>query len=568
MKNHKNLYCWLFSLAIIFAASAASAQVSLPQMNDTVLPKPTDASTTKSISGYVAKNDSIQYLFNALSSEAKRPYILSKLAQKKTITGDFDISNPAKFLDKISNMVGLAWYDDGQTIYVYDNSELKNAVVMLRHATLPVLTEFLQRTGLVSYRYPLRGEQKSNAFYIAGPPAYVDIVVNAASYLDDLYKDVDLNKQQISIIKLHNTFVSDRKLKVRDQEMVIPGIGQVIVTMLANDKRELLTITKDSKSGAARKDAAAGENNLASQQGVNEASQIKVIPYPETNSLLVKGTQEQIDLIKNLVEQLDVPKRHIELSLWIIDITKNALDKLGVDWQGAINIGSGAQVTLNASNATAVAGSIATTDGTRFMAQISALSQKGIAEVVSRPIILTQDNVPSSFDHNSTFYTKLEAERVASLESVTYGTMINVVPRYSADGEEVEMVLDIEDGQQNDAVSQVNSIPVITRTKISTVARVPKDKSLLIGGYTLDQYTRSNSKVPLLGDLPWIGGLFRSTTENTTKMVRIFLIQPKLLDEGESWTAKQFKSSPTLAPQMPLSDTLKVLKSYSGVINE
>jgi len=512
-----------------------------------------DFNAAKTNTGYVAKNESIQFLFNALSTESKRPYVLSKLAQKKTVTGDFDISNPSKFLDKISTQIGLVWYDDGQSFYVYDNSELKNAVVMLRAATLTTLNEFLTRTGLASARYPIRGEPRNNAFYVAGPPAYVDIVVNAAAYLDDLYKNVDLNKQRIAIIKLQNTFVTDRKLKIRDQEITVAGIGRVIEAILSNERRELITIDTAPASGGS------AANNAGDKKTMNEVSQIKVIPFPDTNSLLVKGTQEQIDLIQTLVEQLDVPKRHIELSLWIIDINKSDLDALGINWQGGINLGKNAGISLNTSGALLDS----TVDGTRFLAQITALNKKGGAEIVSRPIVLTQDNVPASFDHNSTFYTKLEGERVASLDSVTFGTMINVLPRFSPKGDEVEMILDIEDGQRQDASSDVNSIPSVTRTKLSTIARVPRDMSLLIGGYTRDETTRANSKVPFLGDLPYIGGAFRNESKSDTKLVRVFLIQPKLLEIGAAWNPGLFTAPSSLAPQMPLEQTLQLLKNYS-----
>lgn len=551
MKISDPLKCLIYALAV--------SSITLPvRAADDDTPPPAvnlgNARQALTGAGYVAKNESIQYLFNALSSEARRPYILSKLAQKKTVTGDFDLTNPGRFLDKICNQIGLVWYDDGQSIFVYDNSELKNAVVMLRSASLTTLNEFLQRTALATTRYPIRGEARNNAFYVAGPPAYVDLVVNAATYLDDLYRNVDLTKQRISIIKLHNTFVSDRKMAIRDQQIVVPGIGKVIEGILANDRREMITMSTASAGADPKDKGAAGPEKKV----FNDVSQIRVIPYPDTNSLLVKGTQEQIDLIQTLVEQLDVPKRHIELSLWIIDISKNDLDKLGIDWQGAINLGTRGQVSLNTSSGSATA----TLDGSLFLAQISALNSKGLAQVVSRPILLTQDNVPASFDHNNTFYTKLEAERVANLESVTYGTMINVLPRYSLSGNEVEMVLDIEDGQTQDATSKVNDIPVVSRTKLSTIARVPKDMSLLIGGYTLDQYTKTQNKIPLLGDLPYVGSAFRSDSEHVTKMVRVFLIQPKLLDFGATWNAREFAAAPNLAPNMSVTDTLQLLRNY------
>lgn len=595
----------LILFALIFGMTTASAQTD--KAKETVSPitgsgstsvskaaaskgvdmSPPETSYTQSTrtSGYVAKNESIQSLFNALSSEAKKPFVLSKLAQKKTITGDFDISNPYRFLDKISSQIGLAWYDDGQTIYVYDSSELKNSVVMMRSASLSNLNDFLERTKLISRRYPIRGEPGTGTFYVAGPPVYVDLVVNAAQYMDDLYKNVDLNKQKIKVIQLQHTFVGDRSYKVRDQDIKIGGIGKVIEAILANEYKELVSISEEPSarivvekdpfanvggraSALANMDAKANAAAAAPDRStMNQKSQIKVIAYQDTNSLLVKGTAEQVDLITNLIKQLDVPKRHIELSLWIIDIKKSALDQLGVQWQASARIGS--KGTINYSQ---VAGQtpLSTLNGFQFIATVSALKSKDLAEIVSRPVILTQDNVPAIFDSNSTFYTPVNGERVASLDSVTYGTMINVLPRFSKSGNEVEMMLDIQDGRQSGASGLngvVSNLPVITNVKISTVARVPKGQSLLIGGYTNDNYTKSNNKIPLLGDLPLIGTLFRSTSESVDKVVRLYLIQPKLLDFGSKWDAKKFSEPPMVTDDSSLKDTVDQVKDYSGAFD-
>ncbi len=564
-KMLKNYSTQFILFALIFSVAPAWGQqkdnssdvdsVNLPSVSSPSTSTPPSSSSSSSLSsssaasakasGYVAKNESIQSLFNALSSELRKPIVLSKLAQKKTITGNFDISNPIRFIDKLSTQIGLAWYDDGQTIYVYDSSELKNSVVLMRYSSLNTLNEFLQRTGLYSKRYPIRGEAGTGTFYVAGPPVYVDLVVNAAAYLDDLNKNVDLNKQKISVIKLQHTFVGDRTYKIRDQEIKIGGIGKVIEAILSNEFQELVSVTEVSNTkvvlekempqvrslqdailpGSAGSGAGSTGNNAGARdrQVLNQKSQIKVIAYLETNSLLVKGTAEQVQLIEHLVSQLDVPKRHIELSLWIIDITKTALDQFGIEWQGAVNVGDQGRVSFNASST-----SLSTLNGSRFLAAISALNSKGLAQVVSRPVLLTQDNVPATFDHSNTFYTQVIAERVATLESIQYGTMINVLPRFSTSGDEVEMMLDIEDGQQsapgNGTNSLVSNLPVVTRVNMSTVARVPRDKSLLIGGFTFDSYTNNNDKIPFLGGLPLVGSLFRSTGSNVTKQVRLYLI--------------------------------------------
>lgn len=109
---------------------------------------------------------------------------------------------------------------------------------------------------------------------------------------------------------------------------------------------------------------------IISTAGAPETDDIQIIAYPDTNSLLVKGTVSQVDFIEKLVATLDIPKRHIELSLWIIDIDKTDSEQLGADWSGTIKIGSSLSASFNNS------GSISTLDGTQFIATIQALAQK------------------------------------------------------------------------------------------------------------------------------------------------------------------------------------------------
>jgi type III secretion protein C len=141
-------------------------------------------------------------------------------------------------------------------------------------------------------------------------------------------------------------------------------------------------------------------------------------------------------------------------------------------------------------------------------------------------VLLTQENVLAHFDSNSTFYARLEAERAASLEAVTYGTLVSVLPRVSEAGE-VEMQLKIEDG--TDSGSNVEGLPIITRTSIDTVARVPHALSLLVGGYTRQESSRTRQAVPGLGRIPFIGGAFRNRDTREQEQVRVFLIQPRVL---------------------------------------
>lgn len=114
--------------------------------------------------------------------------------------------------------------------------------------------------------------------------------------------------------------------------------------------------------------------------------------------------------------------------------------------------------------------------------------RKRRAAVVARPVVLTQENIPAIFDNNRTFYTKLVGERTAELDEVTYGTMISVLPRF-ASRNQIELLLNIEDGNEiNSDKTNVDDLPQVGRTLISTIARASREKSFDWWIYTRYEY--------------------------------------------------------------------------------
>ena len=137
-------------------------------------------------------------------------------------------------------------------------------------------------------------------------------------------------------------------------------------------------------------------------------------------------------------------------------------------------------------------------------------------------------------DHSETYYVKVTGERVAELKSITYGTLLKMTPRVVQLGEkpEISLSLHIEDGSQKPNSSGPEGIPTINRTVVDTVARVGHGQSLLIGGIHRDELSEGVRKVPLLGDIPYLGALFRFQSNTVRRSVRLFLIEPRLIDDG------------------------------------
>ncbi len=124
---------------------------------------------------------------------------------------------------------------------------------------------------------------------------------------------------------------------------------------------------------------------------------------------------------------------------------------------------------------------------------------------------------------------------MAKLESVTSGSLLRVTPRMiETEGvQEVLLNLNIQDGQQQASTNSNEPLPEIRNSDISTQATLQVGQSLLLGGFIQDTQIESQNKIPLLGDIPLLGGLFRSTDKQSHSVVRLFLIKAVPVNAGE-----------------------------------
>src|SRR5450830_1352879 len=284
---------WLVAVAILFVQHAVLAQEI--SGNDNGSGK--HVFGTELPAGYVARQENLRSFFGAVSAHLGKSIIVSKLAAGKQISGNFDLSI-GDIVSKVSRQLGLVTYYDGNAIYIYDASETKNSVIKLKNASPKVLTQFLKKSGLADPRYPLRGDGV-DTFYLSGPPIYIDLVTQAAQFMDS--QDAGMGNQHVEVIKLNNTFVTDRAYTRRDENIVIPGIATIIEKLLSGDQRQAVPMLLKNSAEPPFLDAAidrlneADANDLSRKKTDNKirsqaSSNIRVIAYPETNSLLVKGT--------------------------------------------------------------------------------------------------------------------------------------------------------------------------------------------------------------------------------------------------------------------------------------
>ena len=146
------------------------------------------------------------------------------------------------------------------------------------------------------------------------------------------------------------------------------------------------------------------------------------------------------------------------------------------------------------------------------MALINKLERRRRARVVTLPVILAQENVPAVFQDNQTFYLPRPGEDSGDWQPVRYGTQVSVLPRF-AHGNEIEMQLTVEDGQQLGKGGNRKQSSVVASVGISTVIRVPQGRRLWVGGFQRD--TEASA---------------RGTMAGRNGEVRLFVIQARAVD--------------------------------------
>ncbi|PCG14027.1 MAG: EscC/YscC/HrcC family type III secretion system outer membrane ring protein [Sphingomonas sp.] len=281
---------------------------------------------------------------------------------------------------------------------------------------------------------------------------------------------------------------------------------------------------------------------------------VRIEPNPYLNAVIVRDVPERMAAYDSLIRALDVEPQVVEVEATIIDINTDKLRRLGVNWRlgsGGFGFlfgdGTSNDTLLNRNpalsrrdNTTAITpqgqgGTISTIIGSQreFLGRIQALETKGVARVVSRPQVLTLSNVEAIFDRTRTFYVRVAGREEVDLFNVTAGTVLRVNPHVFRDQDQtrIRMLVNIEDGSIS-RDSLVENIPIVERASVSTQAMVLDGESLLLGGMTVDADADSSYKIPLLGDIPLLGNLFKVQQRSRSRTERLFLLTPRLVSLG------------------------------------
>jgi general secretion pathway protein D len=282
---------------------------------------------------------------------------------------------------------------------------------------------------------------------------------------------------------------------------------------------------------------------------------------PESRRVVVISDEVTLESVRSVLTNLDKPKPQVLIKVVFLQVMRNTGLDLGVEGAYSGNMGGGntgqvAQIFgltgLNSSSnsvnsfgmpiqsfqpmspMTAQGAGLYQILGADYQVTLRAIASAGSAKILSRASIMARNNQPATVTVGqevplitSTSYNGLTGLPISSYTYQNVGVILKVTPFITADGL-VEMILQPQvsaiDQTSGIAVGNGINAPVIDITSADTVVVTPDRQTIVIGGLIQDQKTKSESKIPLLGDIPGLGALFRHKiiTSSTSELI-IFL---------------------------------------------
>ncbi len=287
-----------------------------------------------------------------------------------------------------------------------------------------------------------------------------------------------------------------------------------------------------------------------------------------TNSLLIRELPENIEVIREIIESLDIPVKQVQIEARIVTINEGNMDELGIRWgftsingsntvggsiennlatiglyngeggdDGGDGDGVGIDDFLNVNlaatspNATSIAFQVAKLGSDTLLdLELSALQQESKAEIISSPRLITTNKKPAYIEQGTEIpYLESSSSGATTVTFKKAVLSLKVTPQITPDN---RLVLDLSVTQ--DRPGQVvktgtGEAVAIDTQRIGTQVLVNNGETVVLGGIFQHSITNSVDKVPLLGDLPLLGALFRRSYEKVGKSELLIFVTPKVV---------------------------------------
>ncbi|AGH80121.1 general secretion pathway protein D [Psychromonas sp. CNPT3] len=328
-------------------------------------------------------------------------------------------------------------------------------------------------------------------------------------------------------------------VKSLDNELQSNGNTRVFYLKYANAK-EVADVLKGVSEGI---------SNIASKTGTKSNSKsLSIESHEGTNALIVSAQPALMASLSSVIRKLDIRRAQVLVEAIIVEISEGNGINLSVQFatsaggsqfhgngattgdaiNGAYQIRHDGDLSDVSSAISKIAGGVVGYLGSNWGVMLQALSSSTGSNILATPSIMTLDNQEASFlvgdevpvltgstssDDNDNPFQTIERKEI--------GVKLNVTPQIN-EGDSVQLVIEQEVSSIKDST---NTVDVVFSTRsVKTTVLVKSGQTIVIGGLIDEKVIESVDKIPLLGDIPWLGNLFKSTRNTTEKRnLMIFL---------------------------------------------
>jgi general secretion pathway protein D len=288
---------------------------------------------------------------------------------------------------------------------------------------------------------------------------------------------------------------------------------------------------------------------------------VKITADKSTNSLIIMADKEDYMVLKEVIQKLDIPRSMVYIESLIMEVDAEKSFEMGINWQafGEISIG-GKETAVGGAFSDAVLGgelaeianlfspgglsvglisepvTIAGITVSNISAIVNAVKTDDDFRILSTPQVLTTDNeearitVGENRPYQTRSTTDVSGGTFESFEYRDVGKILKITPHVT-EGRLVRMVLSLEvtNIDLKSTLTTSSTLPVTQKRTVDTTVIVKDNQTVVIGGLIDDSTSINTTKVPVLGDIPILGWLFRSTSQANQKTNLYIFLTPRVI---------------------------------------
>jgi len=254
-----------------------------------------------------------------------------------------------------------------------------------------------------------------------------------------------------------------------------------------------------------------------------------------TNTLVAHQPEDRLAELRQLVAQLDVPVRQVAIEARIVEANVDYEKSLGVRWGQQLygeapQLGKDVFVDLGVERGGSSIGLGLLRGGVLLDLELSAMEKTGNGEIISQPKVVTADKETARILKGTEVpYQETTRSGATSVAFREASLSLEVTPQITPDGKVIMTVKVTKD--EPDFVNALNDVPPIRKNEVNAKVRVADGETIVIGGVYSTSQNNVVDKVPFLGDLPYVGRLFRRDALQEKKSELLVFLTPRIMSD-------------------------------------